>query len=254
MAATHHGTITTTNPGSVTQVGAGVTHSVVKTMTHEQARAAGTHQAMQVNVTVQGHVLSLIDYVITYEPGDLASVVYNYGQAVAVANPEVVPINGNLAYPGRLPAAVTEFYELDISLEVVSILRHERYDALTTADRQILAMMIQAGPLDGEGNARRDSLSASSLAQECANKIEAGQVSVLKPKHVWRYRKLNTNWVIPSSIGKISQPYGPAPDIDGNWLFTGVTGNGWEGGALELTATWESSPDGDTWDTDLYAP
>ena len=254
MAATHHGTITTTNPGAQTQVSGtdGVTHSIVKTMTHEEARAQTTHPLIGSSINVQGSVVTLLNFQISYNEGNLATVVYNYGQGVATDSPEVQ--NGNLAYPGRLPSAVTEFFELDASLEAVSILRVSRYAGISTSDRQILAMMIQAGVIDGEGTARRDALSSDARAQECANKIESGTVSVMKPKWVWRYRKLNTNWTVTGNLGKIAQPYGPAPNIDGNWLFMGVTGNGWEGGALELTATWESSPEGDEWDEDLYAP
>ncbi len=253
MAATHIGTISTTNPGSTTQVSgtSGVTHVVIKTMSHEDARAPTSHPLLGSSLNVQGSVVTLINYSIVYEPGETAQVTYNYGQAVSSDSPEVQ--NGSLAYPGRLPSSVTEFFELDASMEQKSILRHPRYADLSESDKQVLAAMLQMGVLDADGNPRRDDLSASTLAEECANKIESGVTSYLAPKWIWRYRKLNTSWTIPARLGKIANPHGPAPNIAGNWLFTGVSGNGWEGGALELTATWESSPEGDTWDTDLYS-
>lgn len=252
MAATHHGTINTTTSGAQTQVSgsSGVTHSVIKTMTHEEARAQTSHPLIGSSIIVQGSVVSLLNFQITYDPGSTATVVYNYGRSVGSDSNEVQ--NGNLAYPGRLPSAVTEFFELDASMEQKSILRHPRYLELTEADRQILGAMIQLGVIDADGNARREELSTKARANECADKIESGVTSYLAPKWVWRYRKLNSNWSVDRGLGKISDPYGPAPTINGNWLFTGVTGNGWEGGALEMTATWESSPEGDEWDTDLY--
>ena len=253
-SATHLGTITTANPGSVTQVSStgGVTHSVLKTMSHEEARAPTSHPLLGSSLNIQGSVVTLLNFSIVYDPGEVAQVTYNYGQAVASDSPEVQ--NGNLAYPGRLPSSVTEFFELDASMEQKSILRHPRYEDLSESDKQVLAAMLQMGVLDAESIARRESLSTSERAQECADKIESGVTSYLAPKWIWRYRKLNTNWSVSGNLGKISNPYGPAPNIGGNWLFTGVTGNGWDGGALELTATWESSPEGDTWDVDLYNP
>ena len=48
-------------------------------------------------------------------------------------------------------------------------------------------------------------------------------------------------------------PPGPVPDIDGNWLYMGSNISGWDGGTFETVHTWESSPEGDTWDTDIYS-
>lgn len=252
MSATHLGTINTASPGASTQIAStqGVSHTVRRSMSHAEAQQQTTHPLIGASLNVQGSIVTLLSIQIDYQEGDVAAVAYNYGQAVASDNPEV--INGNLAYPGRLPSAVTEFFELDASMEQKSILRHPRYANLTESDKQILGAMIQMGVLDAESAARREGLSTSERANECADKIESGTVSYLAPKWVWRYRKLNTSWSVSRNLGKISNPYGPAPNIAGNWLFTGVTANGWEGGALELTATWESSPEGDEWDADLY--
>lgn len=254
MSATHLGLINIASPGRTIEVtdNSGITHVIPRTMKTSEALDPANHPSMGSLVTILGNTLSLRGYTIALREGDIAEVAYRYGNAVQNSDPGN-PGGGSLLFPGINGSPITEFYEIDSTLESLSILRHPRYQTLASADLRVLSTMIQLGPLDANGNPRRNELSGTGRAEECADKIEAGTISYLAPKYTWRYRKLGGGWSIGYSIGKISTPAGPAPNINGNWLFMGATGNGWQGGTFENTFTWESSPIGDKWDEDLYS-
>lgn len=254
MPATHLGLVTTTVPGRTIEVNdqGGITHMVPQTMPHAAALDPATHPQLGTALSIMGSTLTLRGYSIALREDGLAEVQYRYGNAIANDNPNA-PTIGVPSYPGRAGTPLTEFYDLDASLESLSLLRHPRYQTLASADLRVLGMMIQLGPLNSDGSSRRAELSGTERAEECADKIEAGTTSYLAPKFIWRYRRLGSAWQSPWPIGKISNPPGPAPSVtNGNWLYMGASGAGWEGGAFEITHTWESSPLGDTWDTQLY--
>jgi hypothetical protein len=253
MAATQLGLINTASPGRTIEVSdtGGITHVVPRTMKTSAALDPATHPALGAVLQILGNTLTLRGYSISFQEGDIAEVQYRYGSAIENSNPSA-PIYSP-GYPGNTGTPVTEFYELESTLESVSILRHPRYQNLASTDLQVLGMMIQLGPLDADNTARRESLS-SGLAEECADKIESGTISYLAPKYVWRYRRLGGSWSNPYPLGKKSNPPGPAPSLaNANWLFMGASANGWVGGAFESTYIWESSPAGDVWDSDLYS-
>lgn len=258
MSATHLGTIKTTNPGAQTNssVTEGVTHTIIKTMSHVEAASPTSHPALGSGISVLGSVAFLINIGITYEPGEVATVIYNYGRAVASDDSNLsVSLNTDFGTRGNVsatPRGPTEFFESDCSLEQVSILRHPRYKSIPEADKEILGAMIQNGVLDNDGLPRSRNLSIFKKTKECAEKIINGQVSYLAKKYVWRQRRLNVNWAAGPTLGKISNPAGPAPNHKGNWLFVSVSGSGTRDKADELTFTWESSPEDDEWDEDLY--
>lgn len=253
MAATQLGKIATPTVGRTIDVSdqGGVTHTVPVIMKTESALDPASHPALGTALQILGNTLTLRGYSIALQEGNIAEVQYRYGNAVENSDPNAPsPIPG---YPGNVGTPITDFYDLESSLESVSILRHPRYQSLASEDLRILGMMIQLGPLDADGNARRDGL-VSSRGEECADKIEGGTVSYLAPKYIWRYRRLGGSWSVPYPIGKKSNPPGPAPGLgSSNWLFMGSTANGWVGGTFETTYVWESSPAGDVWDNDLYS-
>ena len=254
MSATHLGIITQYAPGSQTEIGfnggAPHTRTIKRTMEKRLAHDIANHPTG--GVIDCGLVFTLAKITIVDNEGDMSDVTYTYGVPVLTSDPNASATESGL-YGGRVGSAVTEFYESDRTLETVSILRHKRYRTLASADLRILAEMIQLGPVDENGIARRTGLTGTDRAEECADKIEAGTVSYLAAKHIWRKRitggKWNTN---PRKLGKIDTPPGPVPDIDGNWLYMGSNISGWDGGTFETVHTWESSPEGDTWDADLY--
>ena len=253
MSATHLGLINTASPGRTIEVtdNSGITHVIPKTMTTSEALDPASHPFMGSMVTILGNTLSLRGYSIALREGDLAEVSYRYGNAVQNSDP--TNPGAGIIFPGVSGSPITDFYDLDSTLESLSIVRHPRYQTLASNDLRVLGMMIQLGPLDADGNARREGLSGTQRAEECANKIEAGTISYLAPKYIWRYRKLGGSWSAPYALGKIGTPVGPAPNIVGNWLYMGAAATGWQGGAFETTYTWESSPAGDEWDNDLYS-
>lgn len=257
MSAKQIGRMTIESPNATIDVSedAGISHVVPKTMPRAMALDPATHPALRSGLNVMGSFVYLKGYSIRLVEGDLAEVEYRYGQSIDTSDPGADPIEptpgGTGMYPGRPNTPLSEFYEVETTLEQLSILRHPAYQGVSAADKRILAMMIQLGPIDDDGNARSTALSGST-AKEAGAKIESGIVSYLAPKYVWRYRKLGGSWTAPGQPGKIMNPPGPAPTIQGNWLFMGTNANGWAGGVFEITQVWESSPRGDSWDEDLY--
>jgi hypothetical protein len=253
MSAKQLGIVTIEGPNATVEVNedSGVTHVIPKTMPRSVALDPATHPPLRTALSVMGSFVYLKGYSIRLVEGDLAEVEYRYGQSIDSSDPTANQ-PGSEMYPGRPATPITEFYETENTLETISILRHPRYKNIGTSDQRILAMMIQLGPIDENGTARSESLEGQ-LAKECGAKIEAGVISYLAPKYVWRYRKLGGSWTAPGQPGKIMNPPGPAPNIQGNWLFMGTNASGWAGGVFEITQVWESSPSGDQWDAQLYS-
>lgn len=253
MAATQLGTIAQTAPGATTEYSAdGITHNVIKTMEKAVAETRSNHPQFGSTLNVQDAVVRLASFSITYEPGELAVVNYRY-----VGND-----GGNTADPNNgqvgLPIGPSESYELDVSLEQQSILRWAalKYPNISIADLGVLRTMIQNGLKDANGSEVRNQLSAQASAtgaETVADKIQEGVTSYLAPVYVWRRKRSSASWQPAANIGRISTPIGPYPNIQGiNWLYMGATASGTGQTADQLTDTWQSSPFGDTWDTDIY--
>lgn len=257
MSATHLGLVTTNGPGRTIEVNDqnGITHMVPRTMPHAAALDPATHPALGTVISIMGARLALRGYSITLLAEGVAEVQYRYGNSIDNSDANApITIDGVPLYSGRAGSALTEFYDLDTSLESISILRHPRYQTLASADLRILAAMIQLGPLDANNQPRRSGLTGTDRAEECADKIEAGTITYLAPKYVWRFRKIGGPWNAGGyTLGKVSNPPGPVPNIgESNWLYMGRQAGGWDGGVFESVHVWESSPQGDTWDADLY--
>lgn len=254
MAATQLGTIAQTAPGATTEYSAdGITHNVIKTMEKAVAETRSNHPQFGSTLNVQDAVVRLASFSITYEPGELAVVNYRY-----VGNDGGNTADPNNGVTGAVGIGGQESYELDVSLEQQSILRWAviKYPNISLADLGVLRIMIQNGLKDANGSEVRNQLSAqasSSGADIVADKIQEGVTSYLAPVYVWRRRRSSASWQPAATIGRISTPIGPYPNIEGiNWLYMGATASGTGQTADQLTDTWQSSPSGDTWDSYIY--
>lgn len=250
MAATLLGLIDTYAPGAQTEIDAvtGITLVRNRTLTASEAYDLNAHPAIGSAISHLNSTLTLRKISLRTVEGGMVEAAYNYANSAELSNPNTDPAGG----VGIGGAA--ESYDLDVSLEAVSVLRwgFAKY-TISRADQRVLAAMVQFGPLDTDGNQIRRFLSGDTDADTIANKIEDGEISVLSPVYVWRVRRTGASWNISYRIGKISQPPGPAPAIDGNWLFMGATASGLENRAAEMQLTWQSSIAGDSWDSDFYA-
>lgn len=257
MAASHLGTIKTQTPeGNTSITEEGLRHTVTRTMPLADAYDVNTHTAASRPIIVMDSTVYLQSVNITREPGELATVTYEYFA------PRVYPVGGITGPDGvvgpqpgsrNLPR-----YEYDAVVEPISILRLSKFDDLDPADRRVLETMIQLGPLDEDGVARRNSLlSDTGLAKEAADLIEDGIVSKLAPSVVVRITHTDKSWgqapVGAAQLGDLS-----APDnlLAGSGLFdfilTGISASGTADGMDTFTETHQSAPFGENWDRRIY--
>jgi hypothetical protein len=254
MASTQLGTIKTLIPGAqVTVSRTGVTYTLPKSMSSVDALDPTQHPPIGTVLQILGHYTTLDSYSIVKEEGDVATVNYNYVGSNADAgegsnNGDTPPPLPGYSFSGTPPSR----YDLDATTEAVSILRLYRFASIPAADRNILAMMIQNGPLDADGNDISSGLTNDAKTQEAATLIKAGTVSKECPALIWRKTAYNTSWANALLPGFIISPPGPVPTIDGNWILSGFSGTGYDDFAESLTATYKSSIIGDVWNETLY--
>ena len=258
MAATHLGTIESTQPTGTTQIDEnGMTHTIVRQMSRAMARDINTHIAPGKPVTVMDNTLYLRSIGIADEAGDLSQVTYTYFA------PRVYPVGG-VCGPDSIigPGSTTEDSaktEIDVVLEPVSIFRHPRYKNVSAADKRVLAAMVQFGPIDDQGQQTRRFLSSDSAADECADKIEDGTLSYLAPSLVMRHTEFNIRWGqepdVGSKLGKRDNALPQALKGTGifDFILAGVTISGTPDGINSITRVYQSTPANVDWDTDLYA-
>jgi hypothetical protein len=256
MTSTQLGVIKTQTPEGTTSITAeGLRHTVTRTMPLADAYDVNTHTDASRPINVMDSFVFLQSINITREPGEVAMVTYEYFA------PRVYPVGG-ITGPGSIvgPSGGQQEQLNRISyscvLEPVSLLRHRRYQNLAQEDLRVLAAMIQNGPIDSDGNETRRFLSGDTVAEECANKIEQGKTSYLAPSIVARATYFGGRWNDRRGVSHLGKTDGPPTELPGSsgfdFILASVDADGTNEGVDSYTTVWQSAPNGEEWDRDLY--
>jgi|GEM_PF-3085354 len=253
MASTKLGVIETIIPGAEVQITrTGVTYTLPKSMATAVALDPTRHPPIGTVLQIMGHTTTLESYTIVDTEGAVATVNYNYVGTNATTGETNIGDNTPPLPAFNFSSQPASRYDLDVTTEAVSLLRHYRFSSITAADRNILGRMIQEGVLDANGADLSQSLSLDPKTLEMSALIKGGTVSYEAPALIWRKTTFNTTWSNVLLPGFIIEPPGPCPNISGNWILAGFSGTGYEDFAESLTATYKSSIRGEEWNKTLY--